>query len=321
MNHNPLHVTSSVSRAAPSRSRFVDSTPLLSDPDILQNRAERDGYLFFRGLLAPEEVLKLRADMLAVVDRHGWRKPGQDALGGLVDVRAINQVTEEEMRLDIGVSAAAYNDIQKLERLHRLPHHPRLLALYRDLFGGREVLVHPRHIARMTTPHRSMVPTPPHQDFPLIQGTFGTWTCWFPVGACPRELGGLTVLHGSHKAGYVPVQPANGAGLIATQLCDYETDWVEGDFECGDVLTFPSYTVHKALKCQVKDALRLSLDVRYQPADEVVEEKSLYPHCGLSWDEVYEGWEQNDLKRYWERFDLTLVPWEDRYMQPGRRIC
>src|SRR5947208_15623403 len=115
---------------------------------------------------------------------------------GRLNVDALSAVPEAEMRTDIGVPHAAYDDVQKLESVHRLPHHPELLALYRALFG-REVLVHPRHIIRMVTPHQSLVPTPQHQDFPLIQGTSNTWTCWFPVGDCLRSMGGLTVLRGS----------------------------------------------------------------------------------------------------------------------------
>jgi hypothetical protein len=302
------------------QSQFEDSTPLLDDPDAMRARAAADGFLFFKQRLPKAEVLALRAEMLGVVEHYGWRAKGQDALGGLIDVAAINQVAEENMRTDIGVSIAAYDDVQKLEALHRLPHHPQLTALYRALFG-KEVLVHARHIARMITAHASVFPTPPHQDFPLIQGTAATWTCWIPVGDCPRELGGLTILKGSHRQGYLPIQPAKGAGGIAVPLCPNEVDWAEGDFEAGDILTFPSYTIHKALRCQWKDTIRLSLDVRYQPVDEVVEAKSLLPHCDLTWEQIYAGWQNDDLKYYWQKLPVQLSPWEDEYLQPKRRIC
>ena len=246
--------------------RMIDSTPLLRDAEALRARAAEDGYLFFKQLLPKEDVVAVRRDLLAVVDGYGWRKPGQDAEGGVIDLESLNQVPEEEMRLDIGVSTAAYKTAQKVESLHRLPHHPRLIALYEMLFGT-EVLVHARHIARMITGHRAMVPTPPHQDFPLIQGTTKTWTAWIPLGDCPRSMGGLTVLRGTHKLGYVPIQPSKGAGSIAAQTCPWETDWVEVEYEAGDVLTFPSFTIHKALRCQQKEMIRLSLDVRYQSVD------------------------------------------------------
>ena len=298
---------------------LIDSTPLLDDPQALHARARQDGCLFFRQLLPKAEVLSLRAEMLGVVARHGWLRPGQAPLGGLIDLEALAQIPEEQMRTDIGVSTAAYDDVQRLEAFHRLPHHPALLALYRLLFDG-EVLVHPRHIARLITAHPSVFPTPPHQDFPLIQGTPNTWTCWIPVGDCPRELGGLTVLQ-KPQAGCLPIQPAKGAGGIAVPLCPDELDWAEADFESGDVLTFPSTTIHKALRCQWKEHIRLSLDVRYQPAAEIIEARSLLPHCDLSWRQIYASWQRADLQYYWRKLPPRLSPFDETLLQPKRRIC
>lgn len=299
--------------------RFEDATPLLESPQALRERGERDGYLFFKQLLPAADLKPLRDEMLDIVASHGWLQPMLDA-PDQINLDALSQVPAEQMRTDIGVSSAAYDDVQRLESFHHLPHHPRLLALYRTLFGE-EVLVHPRHIARMITAHPAMHPTPPHQDFPLVQGTQNTWTCWFPLADCPRAMGSLSVLRGSHQKGYLPIQPAMGAGSITAQLCVGESDWVEGDFAAGDVLTFPSTTVHKALPCLYKDRIRLSLDVRYQPVSAPIEAKSLLPHCGLSWEEIYAGWQHEDLKYYWRALSLQQSPWDPTLLQPSRRIC
>lgn len=299
---------------------FVDSTALLSEPEALRARGEQEGYLFFKGLLPAEAILPVREDLLNVVERHGWLRKGGNRSLGRLRVATLSRVPESEMRTDIGVSRAAYHDVQKLESVHRLPHHPQLLNLYRILFGS-DVLVHARHIIRMITPHPSVFPTPPHQDFPLIQGTSKTWTCWFPIGDCPRSLGALKALRGSHRLGYLPIEPAKGAGAIAAQLCPQETDWVEGDFALGDVLTFPSFTVHRALPCQFRDRIRLSFDVRYQPLEEPVEIKSLLPHCDLNWEQIYADWKSDDLKYYWRNLPLKMADWDGKLLQYGRRIC
>lgn len=300
--------------------RFVDSTELLADGPALRERGRRDGYLFFKQLLPADAILPVRADLLGVVDRHGWLKPSDDPLAGVLDGDALAQVPEAQMRTDIGVSAAAYDDVQKLESVHRLPHHPNLIALYRTLFDD-DVLVHARHIVRMISAHPSVFPTPPHQDFPLIQGTSNTWTCWIPIGDCPKEMGSLMALRGSHKLGYLPIEPAQGAGLIAAQTCPGEDDWVAGDFELGDVLTFPALTVHRALPSQRRERIRLSFDVRYQPLSEPVEEKSLLPHCGLTWEQIYENWDSDRLQYYWKDLPLRRSGWNPTLLQPGRRIC
>jgi hypothetical protein len=305
----------------PASHLFIDSTDLFGDPAALRARGEEEGYLFFRKLIPAEAILEVRRDLLGVVDRHGWRKAGQGPLGGAIDGEALARVPDEQMRGDIGVSGKAYDDVQKLQSVHRLPHHPNLIALYRTLFGE-EVLAHPRHIIRMITNHRVMHPTPPHQDFPLIQGTSNTWTCWFPIGDCPRSMGSLTVLRQSHRLGYVPIEPAHGAGGIAAQLCPTENHWMEGDFSIGDVLTFPSFTVHKALRTQVPGEIRLSFDVRYQPLGEIVEPRSLMPHCELTWEQVYEGWTDRELQYYWKQLPLKFSTFDDTLLKPTmRRIC
>lgn len=301
---------------------FVDSTPLLQSGDFVQlkQRASEDGHLFFKGLLPPQELNKVRLDMLAIVEQYGWRQSDQDSNGGRINLESLNQVPDEEMRSDIGVSREAYHDVQRLHSFHKIPHHPNLMALYQGLFEN-DVFVHPRHIARMITAHRVVSPTPPHQDFPLIQGSTNTWTCWFPIGDCSREQGGLTVLQGSHQEGYIPIQLESGAGGIAVQLCQNEEVWVEGDYEIGDVLTFPCYTVHKALPSQYQDLIRLSIDARYQSISEPIEHKSLKPHCNLTWEEIYANWSEDNLKYYWQESSLNLSPWDDTLLQPARRIC
>ncbi len=298
-----------------------DSTALLDDGAALRVRAAEDGYLFFRTLLPASAILAVRADVLAVVKRHGWLQPGQDALGGVLQPDAFAAVPESAMRTGIGVSIAMYEDVQKLESVHRLPHHPHLLAVFERLFDT-PVLVHPRHIVRMITSHPAMVPTPMHQDYPLIQGTSGTWTAWFPLGDCPRAMGGLTVLRASHRLGYIPVDLARGGGGIAVQLCPTDPpDWAEIDYHTGDVLLFPCFTVHRALPSSMRDQIRLSMDVRYQPLDEVIEARSLKPHCALTWEEIYAGWQRDDLQYYWQHLPLTLQDWDDSLMQPRKRIC
>ena len=46
---------------------FEDSTPVLDRPEELRARADRDGYLFFRGLLPAEDVLEVRRQLLGIM--------------------------------------------------------------------------------------------------------------------------------------------------------------------------------------------------------------------------------------------------------------
>ncbi|MER7108651.1 phytanoyl-CoA dioxygenase family protein [Streptomyces sp. NPDC000229] len=306
---------------------FEESTELLGHPDELRARAERDGYLFFRGLLDPEPILQLRSKVLGILSEHGLRAPDADPLDGRLDLARLNQLPADRMRVDIGVTAELYAAMQRLPELHRLPHQPALLDLYRKLFGTDDVFVHPRHIMRAMTAHPSTGATPPHQDFPLVQGSTDTWTCWFPVGDCSLASGPLVILRGSHQQGRLPVGTGDSDGYWTNwgaQLCAHETNWVGGDFAVGDVVTFPSLTVHQSLPALVRDEVRISMDVRYQRGDDVIEARSLTNHAERSWDEIYQGWssENEDVMYYWNPDRLSYIPWDESLLEPGaRRIC
>lgn len=303
-----------------------DSSNLISRPDELRLRASRDGFLFFRGLLDPEPLLDLRVAALNVINHHGLRAPNATGLSGKLNLVRLNELPADEMRVDIGVTRAMYFELQRIPELHRLPHHPSLIGLYRVLLDS-EIFVHPRHIMRAMTPHPATGATPPHQDFPLIQGSPETWTCWFPLGDCSLDLGPLAVLRGSHTNGYLPVGTGDKGGHWTdwgAQLCERETDWVSTSFKVGDVLTFPSFTVHRSLRPVIRDEIRLSMDVRYQRVSDPIEAKSLTNHSDREWSDVYEGWptEAEGLQYYWTPNKLSISPWDESLMLPStRRIC
>jgi ectoine hydroxylase-related dioxygenase (phytanoyl-CoA dioxygenase family) len=68
----------------------------------------------------------------------------------------------------------------------------------------------------------------------------------------------------------------------------------------GDVLTFHSHTVHRALPNRTADRMRLSADFRYQPASHPVAPDSLLPHFArLTWEEIYAGWRDPSGRYHW----------------------
>lgn len=303
---------------------FVDSSGILDDPEQLRTRALTDGYLFVRGLLPPELVLDVRRQVLECLDEFGWLDRGEPLDAGILDSAAVDQIDAADLREDIGISHDAYLRVQQIREMHALPHHPNLLGLYEGLLAT-PVFVHPRHVVRVMTGHSALRPTPAHQDYPHIQGTPHTWTCWIPLGRCGLDIGPLTVWEASHTGGYRPVVEAAGAGGIAVQTCDDEAApevWRQGGFEPGDVLTFTSLTVHRALPATRRDRVRLSMDVRYQSVDEPIEAKSLGNHLERPWDDVYEQWAHDDpLRHYWRGSEPPLDDWDESLTRPSRRIC
>ena len=305
----------------PITGMFEDASPLLEDPEALRARAERDGLLFLRGLLEPDCVLELRRAVLEILDRHGLLDRSEPLLEGIADRAAVSRIPAEEVHANgVGVGFDLYGGVQKLEAFHALAQHPALLSLYTTLFG-KEVFPHPRNIARLMLPHPDKKATPSHQDFLHIQGSTTTWSAWLPLGDVPRELGGLAVLRGSHKAGLLGVTHNPGAGGLESILCGLDYEWSTTDYKAGDVLTFHSHTVHKSLPSLSDERVRLSCDFRYQPADEPLEPASLLPHGPFEWTDLYEGWHRTDLQFYWKEKTFDLTQFDESIRWQKEKIC
>lgn len=303
-------------------SQYQDATALLDDPAALRAQAAQDGFLFFKGLLPRDQVFELRRQFLAILDRFGWVDRTRPLSEGWVNSKAVEAEDPAAMTLmGVGIHNQAYAEIQKLELFHALAHTPALIRMY-QLLWDKPVLPHPRHIARLMLPASFNKPTPAHQDFIHIQGTRNVWTCWFPIGDCPIEIGNLTMMRNSHRDGILAPKQADGAGGLEVQLCGDDHEWVEGDFEAGDCVTFPSLTVHKSIKPTVEGRIRLSCDYRFQPADEEIEGNSLLPHGQVTtWEEIYKGWSREDLKYYWTRKDLMMSEWDESIRWQKEKIC
>ncbi|MGI8912216.1 MAG: phytanoyl-CoA dioxygenase family protein [Chloroflexota bacterium] len=279
---------------------YLSSHPGAKSPAILRSRMAEQRYLFLPGLIDPAAIRQVRHDILAVCAQAGWLAPGTIPDDGIAasGVRYVAGQPEFD---------AVYKEIQKLESFHALAHQPGILDVVRTIVQD-DVLVHPRNIARVIFPENTAYTTPAHQDFIHIKGAAETYTCWFPLGDCPPDLGGLTIMAGSHPEGVLPHVPALGAGGkgIVTEPLPYH--WVAGPLHIGDALLFHSHTVHKGLDNVTADRLRLSVDYRYQGAAAPVHASSLLPHHGkLTWEDIYAGWQSDQYQYYWRRLPLTVT--------------
>ncbi len=287
-----------------------------NDPGELRRRLDRDGYLFFRRLQDPDRLRALRREMLTVMQEGGWLAAGTDPVDGIANLES--RCTEGDVEY-----TDVYHRVYKLESFHRSAHRPEVLGLVERILG-KPAMPHPQKIARLWFPQYTEHTTPAHQDFVHFQGNFQTLTCWAPVGDCPRELGGLAILAGSHKTGKVLTHHFSlGAGALDVELGDKERirEWHSTDYKIGDTLIFPALTIHKALPNLTEDRLRVSLDNRYQAIGDPIAEHMLLPHMHiynqLSWEDVYRGWESDDLKYYWESIENPILPRDMSYLDQG----
>jgi ectoine hydroxylase-related dioxygenase (phytanoyl-CoA dioxygenase family) len=292
---------------------FTDSTDIAADGAALAARLDRDGYLFVRGLLPRDEVIALRAQFLTIAARAGWLRRDRPVEDAIADPAAACKDPEPHY-------LEHFRDMWRLEALHRLKHHPNVVGLFERIFGE-PVLVHPMMVARNIFPRRGGFDftTGAHQDRVHIGGG-ASCACWVPLGDCPTSKGGLTVAAGSHKAGVREFRLATGAGGIET-VGEFGDSWVASDFRAGDAVIFSDLTVHKALP-NASDELRQSFDARYQRLSDPIADINLRTYAGMfEWDEVYAGWERPDLRYYWRRPGVKVVPYDRRYYEKRDAIA
>jgi hypothetical protein len=253
------------------------------DVDRLRDRLRADGYLYLPGLLDPDEVVGVHDAMLRAIGELGWTDEGRDPTLGVPSstVRAEHQ--------------PGYNDgcaaLQALEPLHRLAHDRALVDVACELLGERVTVV-PLKVPRVKWPDRDELTTGAHQDWPYFQGGNDVLTMWVPMHDCPREVGGLRVLEGSHRRGLLPMVPDLNAGGLRVEVSDDDPAWRSTDYRRGDVLVFHCLTVHAALPNR-SDRLRVSVDYRYSPATDPIGSLFVHPqfHPAIDdWPELTSAW-------------------------------
>jgi ectoine hydroxylase-related dioxygenase (phytanoyl-CoA dioxygenase family) len=289
------------------------SNQLLDDPEALRARLAADGYLYFHRLLDRERIATLRRHVVDCLVEAGWIRRGHGGRARCI----VKPLREGDPEFFDG-----YDRVQRLEEFHTLAHDERLLSLMETVFG-RPTFPHPLKIARLIFPGNVETSTPPHQDYPNNQGTAELTATWIPLEDFPPELGGLAILRGSHTYGTLPLAahwgPGNRCAVVPRQMLE-ECRWVTTEFSAGDVLVFPSQTVHAATHNASELFMRLSVDFRYQPEGAPLTPVCLEPHFGrLTWGDVYEGWSSTEHQYYWMHHDYTVEPFRDFEILPDRR--
>lgn len=300
--------------ATDTLSELTSSSDVIDDTEELRRRLDADGYLFFRQLLDPDRLTRLRHEMLSVMQAGGWLVAGTDPMDGIADPEARSTEGDPEY-------TDVYHEVYRLQAFHEIAHCSTVMELL-ERVRGCDMMSQPQKVARLWFPKFTEHTTPTHQDFVHFQGSFDNLTCWSPVGDCPVELGGLAVLRGSHRvdrvldhrfslgAGSLHVDPPEELGADA--------EWLTTDYQVGDTLIFPALTIHKALPNLTEDRLRVSLDNRYQRVGDPIAEHMLNPHLSsmspLTWDDVYRDWDSTEFQYYWKDVENPVLPKITEYL-------
>jgi ectoine hydroxylase-related dioxygenase (phytanoyl-CoA dioxygenase family) len=239
---------------------FEDAAPHRANPERLRALAERDGFLFVRGLVPEDLVEALRARVLEYASSVGWLDPQApvEAARAAPAKRVGCYQDPDWVNLQVNVQTNSEMwAVGDCVAIHRVLHAVEGRSSYLNLSTA--------NTCRVFSPHPDMA-TQPHQDAHYVRMIGEFWTVWIPLGDCPRELGPLALLAGSHRGG---LREHSGQGIVDGGVAvAAETVWSTIDFRCGDAILFRPHTLHCSLPNQSGDRLRLSADFRYGFWDE-----------------------------------------------------
>lgn len=225
---------------------LADSSGLVHDQEGLRRRLAADGYLFFRGLLPPDQIRAAGAAVSERLRSGGWV---DDQGKPSVVPRAVNPMDAlADLAFRAAVTSAAFN---------RIPYLPPLRSIVRRILGP-DAFSYPAKVLRAVYPENPG--TRPrgryiHHDY-AASGVQDMLTSWIPLVDIPARLGGLAVWPGGHL----------GPPVLPRPLSQQEPEWATAPYRLGDVIIFHCLTPHAALP-NTGSVLRLSGDFRWQLAD------------------------------------------------------
>jgi len=251
------------------------------DSAELGYRMQADGYLFLRGALPPEAVAAARAEVFQRLVEVGEIRPPAPA--GIA--------TGESRRAEtVGDLGAFWKSVSEGPALRRVTHGEPLRAAMAGIAGA-PVRPHDYLFLRAGVVGRA---TGAHFDHPFFtRATEKVWTAWIPLGDVPVTDGPLVIVEGSHRFtdlhdGMRDFDVARDTYRKALFPEDFVTlaerrgtRLLTADFRAGDVCVFGMWTLHGSLDNHSPlGRVRLSCDVRYQPAAEPLDERYFGPNPG-----------------------------------------
>ena len=108
--------------------------------------------------------------------------------------------------------------------------------------------------------------TPPHQDWPSMQGSLDSLIVWVPLVDIHEGNGPLGIIPKSHTQGVLSNNILNNFAVIDNVFVD--DDFINVTLNKGDILIFSSFLVHKSGEI-TNDEIRWSCHFRYNNLNEV----------------------------------------------------
>jgi phytanoyl-CoA hydroxylase len=199
------------------------------DAETVLRDYERDGVALLRGLLSPEEVWSIRAELDRYIREDLAAKPA-DARTLEADERTVRNLWRLEIHNEFFRDFAAREDLRRL---------------IGPLVKGEPVL---SGVETFNKPARIGSGVPPHQDNAYFcQKPPDMLTVWIAIDPVTGANGPVTYVKGSHRLGPLPTKPSgvrgNSIGLAGMPDTS-EEDLLVALLEPGDATIHHCDTIH-----------------------------------------------------------------------------
>ncbi|KIY01348.1 uncharacterized protein Z520_02900 [Fonsecaea multimorphosa CBS 102226] len=281
---------------------WLRETPSETPVEEIRRRLFEDEYVFVKGLLPRDDVLKTRGHYFSQFHSLGLLKADTDPVDGIYN-------SDENISLHNGIGGGGPTGDEELERLvaaHvQQPYldfvaHPKLRTMVRNIMGWEEEVLVKRTMLRHNIPGGQS--TGVHYDKLFLRGGHAFFlTAWVPIGDVTAMGGGLAYLEDSTNLGKAieddfevrakdftleeKISAFNrnmsATGVLSMDPMVFQRDnehlakktkyrWLVADFEAGGVVFHLPYTIHTAAaNDDPAGRIRLSTDLRFYDKKDV----------------------------------------------------
>ena len=234
---------------------FDDSTGLLDSPELLRERAEKSGYLYFAGLVPGTQIGSIRALESELSTGYGWTEPNPE------------NHPFQQVKPGAAFEGQGWDDPRFIKLQNQVCSHPIFRSLVLDqrilrilgIIYGEPAAVAEMNQCWVKLPGDPGRTTLPHQDTFYLPACPRMWSVWLPLVDTPLEVGPLAVIPGSHRRSWPHTDALRGIDVPRDVV------WATGPVRAGDVVVYGAATVHCAWSNVSRNRVRVALDVRYEP--------------------------------------------------------
>jgi len=236
---------------------------------IDQMRSEKfrkDGYIVVKNFFDKDEISSLRRDVKKIFALQIRRIVNVDV--DIDDEANFEKFMYKFFELDVDTFMNCGKEVQQLISLHKIGTDSRVhkilveLGLEFPIISVRpSMLFNSRHLAKKEEYWKLGA----HQDWRSSQGSLDAITLWFPLVKSDKAIGALQVIPKSHILGLLDSESVSYYGKIIEEF--KEEDYLQLEFEIGDILLFSSFLVHRS-GVNITESIRWSVQLRYNNIQE-----------------------------------------------------